>query len=73
MFTVSPIPNEPQEKFLDKKLYKYIIKKEVKKEISEHLFFLGINRQSIFQDLDSLSDTINYYVLNRWPLANISE
>lgn len=63
LFTISSPVKTPLEEILDKKLHKIIIKKNCKKEILENLDFYGINKLSIFQDLDNLSNYLNNYLL----------
>jgi len=65
LFTISGAPEIPLEKTLGKELHKIIINKEAKPEILRTLDFYGINKLTIFQDLDSLSDSLNDY-LTKW-------
>ncbi|MUP38660.1 FRG domain-containing protein [Labilibaculum euxinus] len=64
IFTISSTPNIPLETLLQDELQKITIDKKSKKEIIQSLSFYGVNRMSIFQDLDGLSDHLNDYLLS---------
>ena len=62
LFTISPDPAKNLEtELLD--LKKIIISKKGKKDIINSLDFMGVNRLSLFQDLDNLSEYLNEYVI----------
>lgn len=67
IFTVNPKSQMPLEEIIDDRIHKIIISKECKEEILEVLEFYGVNRMSIFQDLDSLSEMLNNYLIKRFP------
>lgn len=65
MFTIHPKPQKDYtipEKMNGEDLVRYIIRSENKKSIRKDLYFLGIGRQALFQDLDSLSQDLLYEV-----------
>lgn len=62
IFTITDKPEIGLKKQLKSNLKEIIIPKELKKEILQSLDFYGINKMSLFQDLDSLSDYLNDYV-----------
>lgn len=64
IFTISGTPNIPLDKALENELEKIVIKKESKEEVLSSLDFFGINRLNIFQDLTSLSDYLNDYLIS---------
>ena len=61
LFTISPNPTKGLEKEI-KDLNKITISKNAKKEIISSLDYIGVNKLSLFQDLDSLSAYLNDYV-----------
>lgn len=64
VFTITDKPEIGLKKQLKTKLKEIIIPKEVKEDILQSLDFYGINKMSLFNDLDSLSNYLNEYVLN---------
>lgn len=64
VFTISNDPNVPLEEKIKHRLHKIIIKKEAVEEMKHTLEFYGVNKVSIFQDLDSLSSHLNGYITN---------
>ena len=65
LFSVSKNPKEPLDDILNDRLYKFEIDGNAVPEIEENLEFYGINKFSIFQDLDSMSDYLNNFVIKR--------
>jgi hypothetical protein len=64
LFTITDKPSIGLKKQLKGELHKILIAKEAKKEIIQSLDFYGINKMSLYHDLDSLSDYLNGYVLS---------
>ncbi|GGG60540.1 FRG domain-containing protein [Bizionia arctica] len=64
LFTITDKPKMDLKKQLKTKLKEIIIPKAIKEEILQSLDFYGINKMSLFNDLDSLSNYLNEYVLN---------
>lgn len=62
VFTISNEPSEPLENKLKNRLHKLIIRKEAVTDIRHSLEFYGVNKVSIYQDLDSLSAHLNDYI-----------
>lgn len=73
IFTISERPEKPIEKTLKERLYKITIKKEAIEEIKQSLEFYGVNKNSIFQDLDSLSSYLNDFVKENNKYAPLSD
>jgi hypothetical protein len=63
LFTITDKPKTDLKKQLKSKLKKIIIPKEMKEDILQSLDFYGINKMSLYNDLDSLSSYLNEYVL----------
>ncbi len=63
LFTISKNPEIPLEILEKDLIFKIKIDKKSKKDILNSLSFYGIDRLSIFQDLDSLSKHLNDYLL----------
>ena len=70
LFTISSKHNEALEKQFPTRFKRIIIDKSSKKEILSQLEFYGINKASIYQDLDSLSEYLNDYLKNILPSSN---
>jgi hypothetical protein len=64
LFTITDKPKIDLKKQLKSKLKQIIIPKEIKIEILRSLDFYGINKMSLYNDLDSLSSYLNEYVMN---------
>jgi len=64
IFTITDKPTVGLEKQLKGDLKKIIISKEAKETIIMSLDFYGINKMSLYNDLDSLSEYLNDYVAN---------
>jgi hypothetical protein len=64
LFTITDKPRLCLKKQLKSKLKEIIIPKEIKSEILISLDFLGVNKMSLFNDLDNLSNYLNEYVLS---------
>lgn len=62
LFTISEVPDFPLDDLLDDRLYKIIVDKSALIEIDETLEFYGINKVTIYQDLNSLSEYLNDFV-----------
>nr|WP_298332628.1 FRG domain-containing protein [uncultured Christiangramia sp.] len=62
LFTISGKPEIGLEKTLGKQLHKIVIDSKSKNGIIRSLDFYGINKLSLYQDLDSLSDYLNDYL-----------
>lgn len=63
LFIINDEPEVPLDDKIGKRLHKIIIDRMALKEINDTLEFLGVNELSIFQDLNSLSDHLNGYVI----------
>ena len=61
LFTISPNPTLSLEKEVED-LKKIIISKKAKNDIINSLDYVGVNKLSLFQDLDNLSNYLNDYV-----------
>src|SRR5690606_367481 len=64
LFTITDKPKVDLRKQLKSKLNQITIPKKIKEDILQSLDFYGINKMSLFNDLDSLSNYLNDYVLN---------
>ncbi|GAA4241478.1 MULTISPECIES: FRG domain-containing protein [Winogradskyella] len=64
LFTITDKPTVGLEKQLKGELKKIIISKEAKENIIMSLDFYGINKLSLYNDIDSLSEYLNDYVAN---------
>jgi len=65
IFSISHLPSVSLDKTLKGNFYKLIIKGKSKRKIHKHLEQYGLNEYSIYQDLDSLSDYLNRFVIDR--------
>lgn len=63
LFIISDEPEIPLEDKIGEKLLKIIIDRKALKDINNTLDFLGVNELSIFQDLNSLSEHLNNYLV----------
>lgn len=63
IFTISESPNTPLEKTLRRKIYKIRIPSTIILSLKEKLDYYGVNRFSIYQDLESLSQFLNEFLL----------
>ena len=58
------IHGNPYEEFKDSGILKIIIKSSIKEDIQRRLAKYGINRESVFPDIDGMCAYINYDLLN---------
>lgn len=73
IFTITEKPEKPIEATLKERLHKIIISKNAIDEIKQSLEFYGVNKVSIFQDLDSLSGHPNDFVQSKNKYSPISD
>ncbi|MBV9959811.1 MAG: FRG domain-containing protein [Acidobacteria bacterium] len=64
IFTASHSPTTPIEDELGDRLYKVTLDGSTTKDLRQTLEFFGINKLSIYQDLDHLSEYLNDYVVD---------
>ncbi len=63
LFTLSPKVNENLEDLIGSRIVKIVLPTKLFADLRIQLDFFGINKASIYQDLDSLSNYLNNYVL----------
>lgn len=76
IFSIHSSPSEPldEENRWVKEIHKITIAREFREELKSQLSFYGINRLSLFPDLDGLADFTNWTVESReyWQYATES-
>lgn len=63
LFTVSRKPSIPLEDQISDRLHKIVIDQSAVVPVRETLDLFGVNKLSIYQDLDSLSEYLNNYII----------